>query len=88
MLLLANELGRFLSDLLDFREFYVDKPMKVSYRSYNRLPRPSLGRANTGIKISDLKRQGLRLAFFLEKIGALCQSIGKHPRPTMPPPPK
>jgi hypothetical protein len=30
--LLASELGRFLSDLLDFREFYVDKPMKVSYR--------------------------------------------------------
>jgi hypothetical protein len=51
--LLASELGRFLSDLLDFREFYVDKPMKVSYRFQDRLPKPGLGRANTGSKISD-----------------------------------
>jgi hypothetical protein len=51
--LLASELGRFLSDLLDFREFYVDKPMKVSYRFKNRLLKPGLGRANTGGKISE-----------------------------------
>jgi hypothetical protein len=39
--------------LLDFREFYVDKPMKVAYRSTNGLPKPGLGRENTGAKISD-----------------------------------
>jgi hypothetical protein len=61
----ASELGRFLSNLLDFREFYVDKPMKVFYRFQTRVREPGLGRANTGIKISDLKRQGVSLAFLL-----------------------
>jgi len=28
----GKRIRQFLSDLLDFREFYVDKPMKVSYR--------------------------------------------------------
>jgi len=49
----GKQIRQFLSDLLDFREFYVDKPMKVSYRFSNGLPKPGLGRENTGSKISD-----------------------------------
>ena len=42
--------GKLLSVLSGFREFYVDKPMKVSYRFKNRLLKPGLGRATLTLR--------------------------------------
>ena len=77
----TRQRGKLLSVLSRFREFYVDKPKKVSYRFKNRLPKPGLGRGNTDTKISDWKRQGVSLAFLLAQIWRIISTIRQVPTP-------